>query len=187
MRKYFSVIGSISVVVAIMISAGFIFNDETPNDPKASAVNWMTFEEAVEAQKTEPRLVFIDVYTDWCGWCKKMDANTFNQEHVAKLLNEKFYAVKFNAEQKEDIKFKDYTFKFVPQGRRGYHQLAASLLNNQLSYPTTVFLDEEMNMIQPLKGYWAANDFYPILQFFGDKHYKSVSWEEFKKGYTAPF
>lgn len=187
MRKYFLVVGSILMVVAIMISAGFIFNDEASNDPKASAVNWMTFEEAVEAQKTEPRLVFIDVYTDWCGWCKKMDANTFNQEHVAKLLNEKFYAVKFNAEQKEDIKFKDYTFKFVPQGRRGYHQLAASLLNNQLSYPTTVFLDEEMNMIQPLKGYWPANDFYPILQFFGDKHYKSVSWEEFKKGYTAPF
>jgi len=187
MRKYFLVSVSILMVVAIMISAGFIFNDEPPNDPKVSAVNWMTFEEAVEAQKIEPRLVFIDVYTDWCGWCKKMDANTFNQEHVAKLLNEKFYAVKFNAEQKEDIKFKDYTFKFIPQGRRGYHQLAASLLNNQLSYPTTVFLDEEMNMIQPLKGYWAANDFYPILQFFGDKHYKSVTWEEFKKDYTAPF
>ena len=187
MRKYFLVSVSILMVVAIMISAGFIINNEPPNDPKVSAVNWMTFEEAVEAQKIEPRLVFIDVYTDWCGWCKKMDANTFNQEHVAKLLNEKFYAVKFNAEQKEDIKFKDYTFKFIPQGRRGYHQLAASLLNNQLSYPTTVFLDEEMNMIQPLKGYWAANDFYPILQFFGDKHYKSVTWEEFKKDYTAPF
>ena len=187
MRKNIIAAGSVLMAVTLMISAGFVLNGNSVNDTGVSAVKWMTFEEAIEAQKTEPRLVFVDVYTDWCGWCKKMDAGTFNQDDVAKLLNENFYAVQFNAEQKEEIIFKDYTFKFVPQGRRGYHQLAAALLNNQLSYPTTVFLDENMDMIQPLKGYWPAKDFYPILQFFGEKHYKSVSWEDFKKDYTAPF
>ena len=89
-----------------------------------------------------------------------MDKNTFNDPQVSKLLNEKFYAVKFNAEQREDVVFDNHTFKFVPSGRNGYHELAAALLNNQLSYPTVVFLDEEFKMIQPLAGYRQAPEFH---------------------------
>ena len=88
MRKNIIAVGGVLMAVAIMISAGFVFNSNSVNDTGVSAVKWMTFEEAIEAQKTEPRLVFVDVYTDWCGWCKKMDAGTFNQSDVAKLLNE---------------------------------------------------------------------------------------------------
>jgi thiol:disulfide interchange protein len=101
--------------------------------PAEGTVKWITFEEAVKKSKVEKRPVFIDVYTDWCGWCKVMDKNTFNDPEVATLLNEKFYAVKFDAEQKEDVVFNGTTFKFVPSGSKGYHQLAAALLNNQLS------------------------------------------------------
>src|SRR5450432_2145217 len=75
-----------------------------------SAVHWMTFEQAVQKNKTEKRRIFIDVFTDWCGWCKVMDKETFNEPQVAKLLNEKFYAVKFNAEQTEDVVFNGTTF-----------------------------------------------------------------------------
>lgn len=152
-----------------------------------SRVEWLTFEEAVERSKTEKRKIFIDVYTDWCGWCKKMDANTFNEERVAEYLNEKFYAVKFNAEQTEDIVFKDHTFKYVDQGRRGYHELAASLLQGKLSYPTVVFLDEDFNMIQPLPGYRDAKAFHPILEFFGDNKYKEMDWTAFQSNYTSPY
>ncbi|HNT51001.1 MAG TPA: DUF255 domain-containing protein, partial [Cyclobacteriaceae bacterium] len=96
-----------------------------------SAVKWMTFEEAVEKSKTEKRKIFIDVYTDWCGWCKVMDKNTFTDPKIASLLNEKFYAVKFDAEQTADVNFRGTTFKFVPYGNKGSHQLAMALLNNQ--------------------------------------------------------
>src|SRR5438045_724912 len=95
-------------------------------------VKWMSFEEAVAKSKTEKRKIFIDVFTDWCGWCKVMDKNTFPDPEIAKLLNEKFYPVKFDAEQTADVVFRGSTFKFVSQGNRGYHQLAAALLNNQL-------------------------------------------------------
>ena len=57
-------------------------------------VKWMSFEEAVAKSKIEKRKIFIDVYTDWCGWCKVMDKSTFNDPQVAKILNEKFYPVK---------------------------------------------------------------------------------------------
>jgi thioredoxin-related protein len=150
-------------------------------------VKWMSFEEALKKSKAEKRPIFIDVYTDWCGWCKVMDKSTFSDPTVAKLLNDKFYAVKFNGEQKEDVIFDGTTFKFVPSGRNGYHQLAAALLNNQLSYPTVVFLDEEFRMIQPLPGYRKAPEFHKIAQFIGDGYYKTVKWDDFQNQYKSPY
>jgi len=158
-----------------------------PETSEGGAVKWMTFEEAIQKAKTEKRPVFIDVYTDWCGWCKVMDKNTFNDPQVSRLLNEKFYAVKFNAEQREDVVFDGHTFKFIPSGRSGYHELAAALLNNQLSYPTVVFLDEEFKMIQPLAGYRKAPEFHIIAQFIGEGHYKTVKWDEWQKTYKSPY
>jgi thioredoxin-related protein len=176
----------------LMIAASvllFSFTRTTPavGPENEGPVQWITFEEAVKKTKTEKRPVFIDVYTDWCGWCKVMDKNTFNDPRVAKLLNENFYAVKFDAEQKEDVVFNGTTFKFVPSGAKGYHQLAAALLNNQLSYPTVVFLNENLEIIQPLAGYRKAPEFHKIAQFIGEGHYKSVKWDEWEKRYASPF
>lgn len=157
------------------------------NETDTSPVNWLTFEEAIEKSKTEKRKIFIDVYTDWCGWCKVMDKNTFSEEKIAKILNEQFYPVKFNAEQKEDVEFSGTTFKYVPSGNKGYHQLAAALLNNQLAYPTVVFLDEEFRMIQPLQGYQKAPEFHKIIQFIGGDHYKKTKWDEWQNIYKSPY
>ena len=154
---------------------------------KEATVNWMTFEEAIEKSKTEKRRIFVDVYTDWCGWCKVMDKNTFSEANIAKILNEDFYAVKFNAEQRENIVFNGTTFKFVASGNSGYHELAAALLNNKLSYPTVVFLDEEFRVIQPLSGYQEAKQFHPIAQFFGGGHYKNTTWKDWKTKYKSPY
>lgn len=150
-------------------------------------VKWMSFEEAMEKSKTEKRKIFIDVYTDWCGWCKVMDKNTFNDPYIATILNEKFYPVKFNAEQREEITFDGHTFKFIANGSKGYHELAAALLNNQLSYPTVVFLTDEFKMIQPLPGYRKADEFHQIVQFIGENYFKDESFEEFQKTYKSPY
>jgi thioredoxin-related protein len=150
-------------------------------------VKWLTFEEAVERSKKEKRLVFIDVYTDWCGWCKVMDKNTFSEPEVARILNEKFYAVKFNAEQREDVQFDGKTFKFQAYGNGGTHELAAALLNNRLSYPTVVFLDENFAMIQPLPGYQKAPEFHKVIQYIGEGHFRKMKWPEWQKIYKSPY
>lgn len=175
----------------IMIATGSIGFGQAQtvamDSPEVSPVKWMTFEEAIERSKTEKRKIFIDVYTDWCGWCKVMDKNTFSEPKVAKILNEQFYPVKFDAEQTADVVFNGTTFKFVPSGNKGYHQLAAALLNNQLSYPTVVFLDEEFRMIQPLAGYQKAPEFHKIIQFIGEDHYKKTKWDEWQTIYKSPY
>jgi thioredoxin-related protein len=155
--------------------------------PEEGLVKWMSFEEAVAKSKVEKKKIFIDVYTDWCGWCKVMDKKTFNDPKVAKILNENFYPVKFNAEQTEDVVFNGNTFKFVPSGNKGTHQLAAALLSNQLSYPTVVFLDEEFRIIQPLAGFREAPEFHMISKFIGEGHYKTTKWNDWQSTYKSPF
>lgn len=152
---------------------------------QAQEVEWLSFEEAVDRSKDNPKKLLIDIYTDWCGWCKKMDRDTYANEHVAAYINENFYAVKFNAEQPGPIDFDGHTFKFVNQGRRGVHELAAALTNNKLSYPTTVFMDEQLRIIQPIPGYMNAKSLDPILKYIGGDKYKNTKWEDFQKNYQS--
>ena len=148
-----------------------------------SPVSWLSFEEAVSSSNQEQRKIFIDVYTDWCGWCKRMDATTFSDPAVAKMLQNNFYPVKFNAEQRESITFNNHTFKFVPRGTKGHHELAVALLNGKLSYPTVVFLNEKFEIIQVLPGYRKADEFLKIATFIGEDHYLSTSWQDFSDSY----
>lgn len=182
MKKTVWSISAITLLLVFLGSSAFILENEPIEE---SSVNWMTFEEAVEKSKSEKRKVFIDVYTDWCGWCKVMDKNTFNQEKIAKYLNENFYPVKLDGEQKEDITFRGQTYKYVASGRRGYHELAAALLQGKLSYPTVVFLDEDFNMIQPLPGYQKPEAFEKVINFIGGDHYKTQEWAEWEKNFES--
>jgi hypothetical protein len=148
-------------------------------------VNWLTIESAVEKCKTEKRKIFIDVYTDWCGWCKHMDSTTFIDPSVANYLNEHFYPVKFNAEQPADVFFRNKTYRFKKEGARGYHELAAEWLNNRLQFPTVVFLDENQNTIQPLGGYLEATKLEAILNYFGTDSHRTTPWETYEKKFTS--
>lgn len=158
-----------------------------------SAVNWISFEEAVEKSKTEKKKILIDVYTDWCGYCKVMDKNTFTDARIATLLNEEYYAVKFNAEQKEPVTFRGTTFKYIPTGRGGYHELAASLLNNELSYPNFVFLTEDFRIVPlipgkpSLPGYRKPEEFHIFLQYVADEKYKEMMISDYQKTYKSPY
>ncbi|MEO0897471.1 MAG: DUF255 domain-containing protein [Bacteroidota bacterium] len=154
----------------------------SPAEPKAE-INWMSWEEAVEASETEQRKVLVDFYTDWCGWCKRMDKTTYEDPSVVDYINKNYYAVKFDAEQKEDIVVKGRTFKFVKNGRRGYHELAASIMQGKMSYPTTSFLDENFNLLTNVPGFQQAKQFMPILAYFGEDAYKSEGWNSFSQNY----
>ena len=148
---------------------------------QAQDINWISWEEAVELSKTDakPKKIFVDVYTDWCGWCKKMDQNTFQNPEVSKYMQDNFYMVKMDAEGKDPIEYQGKTFKYVPSGRRGYHELAAALLQGKMSYPTVVFLDESLNMLSPVPGYQQVEPFMQIAKYFGDNIYKDKDWQSY--------
>lgn len=150
---------------------------------QSPTIKWMTWEQMEQAQKKEKRKVVVDIYTDWCGWCKRMDATTFQDPDVIATINKSYYAVKFNAEYKEDIIFKDKIYQFVSQGNRGYHELAAFIAQGRLSYPTFVFIDEALNTIQALPGYREAPIFEMISQYFSGNFYKTTPFQKYQDNY----
>ena len=150
---------------------------------KAQSIDWMSWQEMMKKQKVEKRKIIVDLYTDWCGWCKRMDKTTFRNPVIVDYVNKNYYAVKFNAEQKEDVEFDGHIFKFVPRGRRGYHEFAAALTQNNLSYPTYVFMTDDAQILQVFPGYQQAKDFEYILNYFGDDIYKNKKWEQFEKDF----
>lgn len=151
--------------------------------PANTRIEWLTWEQVFEKSKYEKRKVFVDVYTDWCGWCKRMDASTFQKSQIAKYLNNNYYAVKFNAEYKGDIVFKGKTYKFVKSGMHGYHELAAEITRGRLSYPTAVFLDENLDVLQAIPGYRSELEFEQIITYFGRDEHKRTPWETYRNNY----
>jgi thioredoxin-related protein len=142
-----------------------------------SKINWMTLEEAFQATKKEPRKVLVDVYTSWCGWCKVMDQKTFSDPKVISYVNQKYYAVKLDAEQKADIVIGEQKYTW----QNGYNQAGQALLQNRMSFPTIVYLDERFSMIQPVPGYQDAPNFHKIIVYFGDNYFKKGEWDKFQK------
>jgi thioredoxin-related protein len=167
--------------ILFLLLSGFLFCSVS-----AQKVKWYTIEEAVELNKKEPRKIMIDVFTDWCGWCKVMDKNTFQNDTIAEYLNQEYYPVKFNAEQKDSIVFQGHSYKFVAQGSRGYNELAAALLGGQMSYPSVVFLDENLQGLHIEKGYVEAKRFDMILKYIGGNFYKNTAWDTWSVGYQSP-
>ena len=143
-------------------------------------IEWISWEEAIKRNETEPRKLLVDMYTDWCGWCKKMDKTTFADARVAAYVSENFYAVKFDAEQKEAIKYDGNTFSFdASAGRRGSHQLAMALLDGRMSYPSIVYLNETGERISISPGFKAADSYINELRFIGGEHYLKQTYQEF--------
>ncbi len=148
-------------------------------------INWLSFEEAIALNKENPKLILIDVYTDWCGFCKKMDKETYSNEVIIKYINEHFYAIKLDGEGKEPITYKGYEFTFKQQGRAKYHELSAALLEGKLSYPTTIFMTEKEELLQKIPGYLSAARFEKILAFFKTSAYLDKDWVEFEKNFKG--
>ncbi|NOZ48347.1 MAG: DUF255 domain-containing protein [Chlorobi bacterium] len=149
-------------------------------------VKWFTFEQAVEKNKTNPRKIMIDVYTDWCGWCKVMDRNTFSNPVIAEYLNKNYYPVKFNAEGHDTITFQNHKFVNEGNGKRSTHQLAIALLQGKLSYPSVVYMDESNQLITAVPGYWEPKKMEPLLEFIKKSLYKTeLSFDEYSKNYKG--
>lgn len=161
----------------------------------AKAIHWLTWQQAMAERekfiaenkqalgegKVFPKKIFIDVYTGWCGWCKKMDASTFIDPVVVEYMNNNFWAVKMDGEMKDTILFNSHTFTNPnPQMNRSTHTLPASLLDYKLSYPSYILLDENLNRIAIYPGYKNSEDLLGILLFF--KTNQHITYNNFYEG-----
>jgi len=164
--------------ILLMFLPSFLLSGQTVK------VRWYTVEEAAKLAKESPRPIFIDTYTDWCGWCKKLDKDVFDDQVIAQILNEKYYPVKFDAESKDPVTFQGKTF--INDGKLGkFHQLAYALLSGKMSFPTVVFLTSKAEVITPLPGYRSAVEFEPFLIYFSGTVWQTQSFEDFSETFAG--
>ncbi len=167
----------------ILISVMVGFNASAQS---AEKVKWYTIEEAQKLNAKSPRKIMVDVYTDWCGWCKKMDAEPFNHPVIAKYINENFYPVKFDAESSAPVEFGGHTFTNESTGARSTHQFAAALLNGKMSYPSVAYLTGKLEMIGAVPGFYTPAQIEPLLHYIVEEKYKdNVSLEDYQKTFVS--
>lgn len=161
----------------------------------AQEINWISLEDAIKAQKKEPRKIMIDAYAVWCGPCKKLEKNTFHNKSVVDYINKNYYAVKFNAEGNEEITYKEHKFtnpKYDPKKahtRNSGHQLAYHF--GVRAYPTIIFLDEDSHLIAPISGYKTPRELELYLKLFKNDDFKKITkegdWQTYQDNFKYEF
>ena len=172
-----------SIKLYAIIAFAFIYTSMNAQHTSNSGIKWMSIHDAIKANTKTKKKMLVDFYTDWCGWCKKMDASTYEDPKVAKYMNEHFYAVKFNAENETPFKFNGKEFKMQINGNRGTHEFAIDQLEGKMGYPSTAFIQNDLSKIFVVPGYITADEFLSILHYVNEEGYKKQPYEEFKKTY----
>jgi thioredoxin-related protein len=161
------------MIILFLWLSSFILPVETTKEK----IEWISFEEAEQRMKSAPRPVLIDVYTEWCGWCKVMDKKTYNHNKVAAYINTKYYAIKFDAESKTPVKWKGKTYQYEPQQRM--HGLAVALLGADAGFPTTVFIPENPSTPQAIPGFLKPAEIHPLLTYFSEGHHQKIRFDKY--------
>ncbi len=161
---------------------------------QAQQINWITMDEALAAQKKNPKKIFMDVYTTWCGPCKMLDKNTFSDKAVIEYVNKNYYAVKFNAEGNETVTYQDFTYtnpnyQAERKGRNAQHLFAHALKVN--AYPTVAFFRENGDLIQAVPGYRTPQQLEIFLKMIHSDDYLKVTtaeaWDKYQKDFRYTF
>jgi thioredoxin-related protein len=164
-------------------------DEPTTNTPSIPAeVEWHSFDDGVEAASDQGKHIMVDVYTDWCGWCKKLEKETYSDYAVREVLSESFISVKLKGDSGKKLRVKGQSaqygsqtlLQFVPTEEAGISEqgLTRSVLKIT-GYPTILFLAPDGRMITQLPGYHDARSFVNIINYIKDDLYEVMSFDDY--------
>ena len=159
-KKSLFIITLLAVVTTVVV-----FTGSKPNVP----LEWYKFSEGLSKSLETEKKSLVYVYTDWCGWCKKMESQTFYNSKVVNYLNERFISIKMNAESNSRHTFNDKSLS--------EREIAREF--SITGYPAVIFFDEKNEPITVLPGYVDADNFMHILEYISDNHYKTIQFDDF--------
>lgn len=148
----------------------------TAQKTQNNVIEWVEIEDAIKLNKMHPKKIMIYVYSDNCGWCKRMSNTTFSNPVIIDYLNQNFYAVKINSNIKRDITLGSHTYTYVPGNKEtnnpSYHEFVVSMLQGRLVYPSIAYIDEDLTFMGVERGYRQADDFKIWLHYLAENIYK---------------
>jgi thioredoxin-related protein len=153
----------------ILLFVLFVGMQLMPATASETSLAWYNFNDGLAEAKKTNKKVLIDVYTDWCGWCKKMDSQTYANKLVADYLKRQYVIIKLNAESNKQVRYKNQTYT--------EREIAAAFGIN--GYPATLFLKPDGEPITIYPGFADAQRFKLVLSFIAEDHYLSKSFEEY--------
>jgi thioredoxin-related protein len=153
-------------------------------------ITWYDIEEAVALNAENPKKLLVYVFSDNCGWCTRMERNTFSNPVIASYINKKYYPVKLNSNVRKDITLGSRTYKFIaanPKERNpAYHELVVTLLNGRLAYPAVAYISEKMAYLGVELGYKPPETMEKWLHFIGEDAYlENKNFSEFEAAFQG--
>lgn len=152
---------------------------------QAQSINWNTIEKASTNNNNKgAKLYFADFYTNWCGWCKRMDRETFTDPVVAKILNKYYIPIKFNAEGNADFSWMGVHYTNTPTApgqRPSVHSFAKYILGQQMGFPSFVIFGTDQSVLTILQGYKTKDELPIILWYFCSGDYQKYAFDQYLK------
>ncbi|MBO6117533.1 MAG: DUF255 domain-containing protein [Bacteroidales bacterium] len=176
-------------LVCMTLSASSCFSQKE----NTSKVQWMSVQEAVnQGQKDgkNAKLIFIDCYTSWCGWCKVLDSKSFSNDTIAAILNYYYYPCKFDAEGKDVITIGGETYNpSSKEGRGATHELMKVIWEGQRGggYPTMSIRGGDFRPVDCIMGFLGPDELQPALIYYAEGYNKEMSFEKFKSQYAEKY
>lgn len=152
-----------SIILLLFFSLSMHSNAQTK---EYNAIQWLTFEQLSDSLNTNPKKVLLFFHTDWCVYCKKMLNETFKDQKIINKINNEYYAVQFDAESIDSVKFDNTLLvnRYKKKTRGKYHEIAKLLLpKEQAKFPNTILLDKDFNIFNREDKYLSIKGLIKIL------------------------
>lgn len=170
-------------IAIFSLACVFLFCSAKVKPTEKQKINWLTIEEVAVKMKSDPKPILMDIYTNWCYWCKVMDKKTYNNKEVISYINQHFYAVKLNAETKQPVLWDNTTYKY-DEGNK-VNDFALFATQGQLAFPNTVIFPQTEKIPAAIPGFMEPKEMEIILKYFGEGYYKTQNFNEYSANFKA--
>ena len=164
-----------ALALCLVLGASSSFHTPAPE----KKIDWITLAEAERLYLQDHKPILIDLYTDWCGWCKVMDKKTYSRPGLVDFVNTRYRAVRFNAETHDQVGWGGKSFGFDP--RSNVNGFAVEITRGKLQgFPTTVIVPGDGSAPQAIPGFLETKDMELLLKYFADGGYGKIPFEDFR-------